>query len=440
MAYANDANWWTDEAETNNHADFMPLVLSGDALSYSYAREFARVYGTTTTVLATADIKYTSKSRFTRYHVIDDLDQEDVMMSVLRDIAADTPIGAKPWLLLAGASDWNVRTLSRHKEELEKLGFVVPYIDFPLLDDVTQKDRFYAMCARLGVPFPKTVVIPFSPSYEFPDMPARCNDMTCLESDNVDAKAFTYPLIAKPSNSADWHYARINDKHKVYSIENPQQLDTLIDAVKESGYSHALLLQEMLSTSDDSLRTITTFSDEGEVAVGVLGHVAIQDRSSTGIGNPLAIYGDGHNHDGLLEMAAKLVSEMHYDGYANFDVMYGKDGKPRFLEVNTRPGRNSYYVSLAGCPFVKPIVEHNVHHRATRDSLTGFEACADKRFLFTMVPRHVAAKEVHGLLREEVLKMYANDKWANPLMNDDDCLSQRFWGYVNFEHMKTKFA
>lgn len=430
-----DAGWQV----THTGSDFIPVVLSGDALSYSYAREFARQYGAVTDVFATADIKYTSASKFVNYAIVQDLDREPVMMDMLRRFAAQTPIGDKPRLLLAGASDWNVRTLSKNKEELERLGYVVPYIDYETLDDITQKDRFYARCSRLGVPFPKTIVVPFADGYTLPY--GESDDLRIVRREQLDTHHLQYPLIAKPSNSADWHYADIPDRHKVYKVHDAEELTAIIESVGRSSYSHALLLQEMLSESDAALRTITTFSDaDGIVDVGVLGHVAIQDRSSTGIGNPLAIYGDGRDHDGLLRLAARLIKDIGYEGYANFDVMYGDDGKPRFLEVNARPGRNTYYVSLAGCPFVRPIVEHHVHRKETQDALRDREIVADREFLFTMVPRHVAAKETTGDLRAAVLNMYATDAWQNPLMNPADCLAQRFWGLVNFEHMKTKFS
>lgn len=430
-----DAGW----QETHAGSDFIPVVLSGDALSYSYAREFARQYGAVTDVFATADIKYTSTSKFVNYAIEPNLDQEPVMMSMLRQFASQTPIGDKPRLLLAGASDWNVRTLSRNKDELERLGYIVPYIEYETLDDITQKDRFYARCSKLGVPFPKTIIVPFTDDYTLPY--GESDDLKIVCKEQLDVNSLQYPLIAKPSNSADWHYAYIPDKYKVYKVRDAAELTVILERIGMSSYSHALLLQEMLSESDTALRTITTFSDaDGIVDVGVLGHVAIQDRSSTGIGNPLTIYGDGRDHDGLLKHAARLIKDIGYEGYANFDVMYGNDGKPRFLEVNARPGRNTYYVSLAGCPFVRPIVEHYVHHKETQDALRDREIVADKEFLFTMVPRYVAAKEITGDLRAAVLNMYATDAWQNPLMNPSDCLTQRFWGLVNFEHMKTKFA
>lgn len=430
-----DAGW----QETHRGSDFVPVVLSGDALSYSYAREFARCYGAVTDVFATADIKYTSRSRFVNYSIIEHLDQEPVMMGLLRSFAAQMPIGDKPRLLLAGASDWNVRTLARNKDELEGLGYIVPYVGFDVLDDITQKDRFYARCSRLGVPFPKTIVVPFSDRYSLPY--GESDDLQVIGTGDLDVRSLEYPLVAKPSNSADWHYAEIPGKHKVYKVANTDELAEILDSVGRSSYSHALLLQEMLSDADDALRSITTFSDgDGIVDLGVLGHVAIQDRSATGIGNPLTIYGNGRDPDGLVRMAARLVQDIGYEGYANFDVMYGRDGKPRFLEVNARPGRNTYYVTLAGCPFVRPIVEHYVHGMETQDALRDKELIAGDEFLFTMVPRHVAAKETAGALRAEVLGMYSREAWRNPLLNPSDCLAQRFWGMVNFVHMKTKFA
>ena len=45
--------------------------------------------------------------------------------------------------------------LSQGKQRLQDLGYVVPYIDFPLLDDITQKRRFYEICEELDIPFPK---------------------------------------------------------------------------------------------------------------------------------------------------------------------------------------------------------------------------------------------------------------------------------------------
>lgn len=424
-----------------NTSGFQPLVLSGDALSYSYTREFSEYYNLITSVLATADVKYSSSSSFTHYKIVPDLDDEKKLVSLLHEASKTMSASACPLLILAGASDWNVRTLSKHKTELQADNMIIPYIDFVLLDEITQKDNFYARCAKLGVPFPKTVIVPMSKDYKLDyDIDAYDDISMKTIKDAVAGLPFKYPVVVKPSNSADWHYADVPDKHKVYFLNNADELQSLLASIRKSSYSHAMLIQETLSMHDDALRTITTFSDEaGNVQIGVLGHVAVQDRSATGIGNPLAIYGTGHDEDNLLVMASKLVKDMKYEGYANFDVMYDAEGNPHFLEVNARPGRNTYYVSLAGCPFTLPIVQHYVKHQDLAISIPDTMLKADDEFLFTMIPRHVAAQELNGMLREKVLAMYSSERWQNPLINENDCFKQRFWAMVNFEHMKLKF-
>lgn len=415
-------------------AGFTPILLGADTLGYSYAREFHKHYGLNTVMMSCFDIKYSTASKFTDFTLVEDFDKEDVTMEWLRNnaqrFANTTP------LVLGAASDWHVRTLSKHKDELQDLGYVIPYIDFDLLDEVTQKDRFYAACDAEGVPYPKTWVVPFGESYD----PSFLEGTQMRLVDARDALAsLEYPLIAKPSNSADWHYADIEDKHKVYTIKDADHMLRVYDQVAASSYHHALLLQEVLNTSDESLHSLTTFSDaQGNMLVGVSGNVLVQDRSATGIGNPLVILGDERRQD-LLQDAAKLLKHFEYEGYANFDVMNDADGNPHFLEVNTRPGRNTFYVSLAGCPFVKPIVEHYVHGRDLHEALDPSELAAEDPFLFCMVPRSVVEQETHGDKKERALKLFDAGVWQNPLLNKEDGAKQRFWAKVNFEHMRSKF-
>lgn len=437
-----------------NKDDFEPIVLGGDAIGYSYAREFNRVYGKQTTMIATADIKYSSRSRYTDYHIIPNVDQEDVLVNFLKDKAKCVPLGDSKRFVLGGASDWHVRTLSKHKEELEGLGYVIPYIDFPLLDRITQKDRFYAICKSNGAPIPKTIVVlsdvddthtldgsgEYTPVND--DNDNFLDDPQCLavmRESRVPYDKLMYPVILKPANSAKWHYVDVADKHKVYKVRSENELRRIIHEIFNTSCDCPMLVQEMLSDSDESLRTVTTFTDaDGNVDVGVCADVLVQDRSSTGIGNPLVIMG-WDNHADLISMSESITKACKYEGYANFDVMLGRDGKPRFLEVNTRPGRNSYYVSMAGCSFVKPIVEHYIRHNDLTVALDGFERSASRRFLFTMVPRSVVSKEVHGRSLTRALSFFDGGTWENPLIDKRDCLQQRAWARINFEHMRSKF-
>ena len=186
-----------------------------------------------------------------------------------------------------------------------------------------------------------------------------------------------------------------------------------------------LLLQELLSESDESLHTITTFSDkDGNMLVGVSGDVVLQSHTPTGIGNPLVILGRGGDRK-LLDHAAKLLKEFKYEGYANFDVMDGEDGQPRFLEVNTRPGRNTYYFSLAGCPFVKPFIEYYINGDKTLSGLTEEERKAGNHFLFSMVSRQTALSWAHGENAAEIREHFESGNWGNPLFCDEDSFWQK---------------
>lgn len=57
-----------------------PIVVGGDILAYSYVRELNRAFGIEQTiVLAAADIKMLSTSRFTDYRLIPDVHDAEVL-------------------------------------------------------------------------------------------------------------------------------------------------------------------------------------------------------------------------------------------------------------------------------------------------------------------------------------------------------------------------
>ena len=130
----------------------LPVLVGGDILTYSYVREFHRAYGVKKCiVLATQDIKMLSSSYLTDYRMRPGLyDSPENLYRELESIAKEFP---EKTLLLLGSDDVHARLFSQGKERLEDAGFIVPYIDFDLLDDITQKERFYQICDELGVTY-----------------------------------------------------------------------------------------------------------------------------------------------------------------------------------------------------------------------------------------------------------------------------------------------
>ncbi|KFI45570.1 D-aspartate ligase [Bifidobacterium bohemicum] len=390
-----------------------PVILGADTLGYSYVRCFHEAYGINSIVLGSANQRFVSSSRFADYRVVQGVDQDEVFLDYLERLGKEFE-GRKVPILL-GSGDWYARNFSKNKERLSRY-FIVPYIDFDLLDRITQKGVFYDICEKLDIPYPVT------------------HSFDCSNQDAViPVDEFTYPVIAKPSNSARYHYAEFPGKEKVYTIETPERLQEVFEQLKSSAYDKELLVQDFIPGDDSHLRSITCFSDaEGNVKVSCMGQVLLQDHLPSAIGNPLCIIDDVQPQ--LLEQAARFLKYVHYEGFSNFDVKYDeRDGTYRFFEINTRPGRNTYYMNLAGSNFAKLFVDHYVLHKGLVSTV------ADKPFLFQMVPKSVIKEYVAEPARSRALDRIRSGVSGNPLFYRKDTLRHWFWSAVNYFHQTSKF-
>ncbi len=392
-----------------------PVVCGADILGYSYVRCYYEAYGIRPIVLSAIDVKVTSSSRFCDYRIVPDLNDEagfvEAVSAIGADLAAEGKVG-----ILHGSADWNTRIISSHKDELSEW-YVVPYIDFDLLDDITQKERFYELCAELDIAYPQTWYV-------------DCADTSA----EVDVTAFPYPLIAKPSNSAAYDLLEFAGKEKIYEIQVPEELERVLAAVRGSGYAHKLILQDFVPGGDDAIRSLTTFSDaRGDLRVVSGGQVVLQDHSPLALGNPVCIKGE--KVDRIVSDAAKFLRHTGYHGYANFDIKYDeRDGSYRFFEVNTRPGKNTYYVTLGGMNFVKPIVDDWVLGREIP-----YTEAYDP-FVYTVVPPKVVRMSVtNDVLRSEVLAMFKSGKAYNPHDYSADTNAHKLWAELAYRHQVAKF-
>ena len=168
---------------------------------------------------------------------------------------------------------------------------------------------------------------------------------------------YPYPLIAKPSNSAQFQDADIPRKRKIYEIESAEELAQVWRDIRTSDYDNELVLQDFIPGGDDAIRTASHHSPDasGEVRVVSGGVVCLQDHDPTALGNPLCIMGEREPE--IIACAKRFLKRTGYRGFANFDIKLDeRDGSFRFFEVNTRCGRNTYYMSLGGQNFVELIV------------------------------------------------------------------------------------
>ena len=406
------------EADVRNH--LQPVIIGGDILAYSYVRELHRAYGITRCiVLATQDVKMLSTSKFTDYRLVDSLyDDAEVMYFNLEKIAVEVyESDPDAILLVLGCDDVHARLLSSGKKRLQKIGYTVPYIDFDLLDSITQKRRFYEICEELGVPYPKTWYF------------------DCANGpDELPVDEFTFPLIAKPSNSAQFQDATIQNKRKIYEIDSAAELQEVWRTIRTSDYQNLLVIQDFVPGDDDAIRTLTTFSDaNGDMRVVSGGVVAVQDHDPTALGNPLAIIGE--KEDAIVAAAAKILKRIGYRGFANFDIKFdSRDGSFRFFEVNTRCGRNTYYMSLGGVNFVTLIVREFI----LKQPIEYTEAY--KPFLYCCVPDLVLKRSVANPERlKQALKLRKQTKDPYPLHYSPDSAQHNMWAKIMFENQIRKF-
>ena len=414
----------------------VPTIVGSDYLAYSYAREFAALYGVRTKVIAMNDQKYLSSSKFVDYEVMPDADDEAAVVSRLSRLGAELRAEGKVGILFgAGDGDLYARIFSKNKDALEEW-FVVPYIDFDLLDRLTQKDYFYDLCSRRGVAYPDTVMVD-----------AESGDGLS------DALAMRFPLIAKPSNSAAYHYARFDGKKKIFEVGDADELRRIYSGLHGSGYHDKLICQDLIPGGDDAIHTLTSFSggEAGEVQLMCHGRVILQDHSPSAIGNPACIElnpaDDPEGAAGMCRQAASLLEGQGYVGYANFDVKFdSRDGRYKFFEVNTRAGRNTYYVSIAGTNFVEPIVNEFV--LGTIPAGRGGHGCGfdglpydtSRHALFSIIPSTVVSRHVDDeALRKSILGMYRDGSVSSPLLGAHDTPMHEFWSRANERGQVKKF-
>lgn len=399
----------SDEEEVRQH--LVPVVVGGDILAYSYVREFHRCYGIgRTIVLATQDVKMLSSSRFTDYRLVPGIHEPASLCEALEAVAREL-LAADPRCvpLVLGCDDCHARMISAAKDRLQAAGFVVPYIDFALLDEITQKRRFYEFCEELGIPYPRTWYF-------------RCGSDG---PDRLPQEELPFPLIAKPSNSASFQDADIPHKRKIYEIQDAEELARVWSDIHGSGYDGELVIQEFVPGSDAALRTLTTFSDaQGDMRVVSGGVVCLQDHDPTALGNPLAILGE--RQEEVIEAARRFLRKVGYRGFANFDVKLDeRDGSFRFFEVNTRCGRNTYYMSLGGVCFVRLIVQEFVLGQPI-----DYQEAYDP-YLYCCVPPYVLKRSMEdpARLRQALATLKATPE-PYPLHYAPDTLQHNAWAAV----------
>ncbi len=372
--------------------EFVPLVFGGDINSYSVARAFYEAYQVKTHVFGKYHTGPSFRSKIVEYTPNEAIDQDDVFVRTACDFAA---AHADKKVILIGCGDNYVALASKHKSELPE-NVIAPYIDFDLMDSFQRKEQFYRFCDKHGILRPQTFVYKKGMPLDF-EMDIR------------------FPAILKPSDGIDYWAHPFPTQFKVFRPESRAEMEQEIRDIYASGYGDDLIIQDLIPGNDEFMRVLTTYSDRnGKVKMMCLGHVLLEEHSPHAGGNHAVILTEPEM--GELARIKELLEDLHYVGFANFDVKYDqRDGSFRFLDFNTRQGRSNYYVTGSGLNVAKLLVEDWVYQRELPLQTPS------EPHLWTVVPKGVIKRYVTDPAnREAALAQYRAGRVVNPVFKKGD--------------------
>ncbi len=341
--------------------EFFPLLFGGDINVYSVGRAFHEAYG----VRCAAVGKYPAfpcwGSAILDYRPQPDIEDPAVFCRVVREFAAAH--AGKP-VLCIGCGDSYVKLCAEHQHEFPE-NVIAPYISGELMNTLTHKEKFYALCDRYGLDHPATVIHRKEMGRDF-ELP------------------FEGPYICKPSNGVEYWAHPFVGNDKVFILKTRAELEATLDKVYASGYSDSMILQEFIPGDDSYMRVLTNYSDRsGQVKLMCLGHVLLEEHTPHGLGNHAVILLEENQE--LCQKIRAFLEDLHYVGFSNFDIKYDqRDGRYKLFEINCRQGRSNYYVTGCGCNVARYFVEDRIERKELPLTI------ARNKALWSVVPLGVA--------------------------------------------------
>lgn len=327
-----------DTVMSANYSDIVPVFLGADLNCYNFARAFHEAYGVKSYAFGRYAMAPTKYSGLVHFTVVPDMDNEETMLRVLREFAAQHS-GRR--LYLFGCTDDYAAMIIRRKAELP--AYIAPGPAADLYGSLQKKAAFYEVCDRYGIPYPATKVL---------DGPCRAEEI------GPDALGFGYPLIVKPSSSVDYWKFPFDGMKKVYTAATPQEAAAIVAQIYAAGYPDKMLLQKMIPGGDSRMRVLTAFSDEnGRVRAMCLGHTMVEEHTPKGLGNHAAIVTESTSALAMTAAIRQMLEDCHYTGFSNFDIKEDDQGNFYVFEINLRQGRSNYYVTGCGMNIARLVVE-----------------------------------------------------------------------------------
>lgn len=371
--------------------NFIPIIVGTDLNTYNMAISFHEKYGIHPILVGSAPLSFTEYSTIPgKIEYYPKLHQPEEFPKILAEVAQKYAQPDKK-LLLVGTSDMYVRYIVENSDFLRQY-YVFNYPSLEVINKLQIKKNFYQLCDELGVDYPKTF---------FYD---------CAQNEQPFHEEIMYPVVVKPSNVVKYYDMHFDGKKKVYRVNSEAEVNQVLTLLHNANYNDEAIIQEYIPGDDTYMFDGVLYANtKGKVELVALGQVVLQEHTPTAIGNLTAII-SRYNLE-LMQKMQSLLEQIHYTGFANFDIKYDKrDHKFKLFEINIRQGRSSYYITQTGHNMAEYLVDDCVNHL---DKETVYN---DKTFLFTIVPKMVLHQFVTNTkINQECRQLIKNKQWGNPL-------------------------
>lgn len=320
--------------------NLLPVLLASDINVYSMARAFHEEYNIQSLMVARDLSGPVMNSKILRYWEEKELDDSKVFLDTMKKIYEENK---DKTLIVIGCADHYVRLVVENKEALKDM-YVVPYSDKEVLDNIVLKETFYSLCSKYNLDYAKTLVYKKEMNLDF----------------TLD---FDFPVVLKPSDSVSYNKNPFQGQHKVYFIDNMQDLKDTLKTIYGHGYEDNMIIQERIPGDDSAMYDLQVYvGSDHKVKLMNFGNVLLEEHTPKGIGSNAATLVD-YNEE-LMKKIQVFLEDIGYEGLADCDLKYDhRDGTYKMFEINIRQGRSHYRVTGGGDNLAKYIVEDYVLHK-----------------------------------------------------------------------------
>ena len=329
---------------------FVPVITGGDLGSYSLAREFHEAYGVISAVVPTAKNLIVGDSSIIQLFPAGPMFEAQTVLNHLAHVAEQLRGPSNRPLILVTGFDYLVRISVEHRQELLDLGYVFPSNTVDQLNRAALKDRFYALCDELDIPYPRTAIYDAGSQDHTPETFAA----------QLDADGMQYPLILKAGDGGAWGQAKYEGRRKVHYFNSAEELIEVIHKAVGAGYDKTLIVQEFVPGTDNDLRILHHFRNaQGDITLSGIAEVIVEDHAANMEGSSRAVI--VRSDERVEEYGRRIMDALDWHGFGMFDIkMHAHTGEPYFLEMNPRLGRHHYYLTAAGANPATYLIEELV--------------------------------------------------------------------------------